>query len=212
MPYSPRSSLPPPTNRAWRTWLAGLCSVLAGACLPALAQYKVTDAQGRVTYTDRPPAEAKPLRLQGGTAREPALPYELSQLAARAPVVLYTAPACAPCDDARVLLRQRGIPHSERSVAASDDVGELQRLEQTTNLPILRVGARRLVGYSAQDWQAALDAAGYPTTSRLPSGYRQPSAQPLVSGAPAPALAAPRMNAPAPVAPPPGPAASGIRF
>lgn len=183
--------------------------------LPVAAQYKVIDAQGRVTYTDRPPAgaRAEPLRVPGGPAPDPGLPYALRQRVAQAPVTLYTAPACPPCDDARALLRQRGIPHTERSAATSDGVGELQRLEQTTNLPLLRVGARRLVGFSVQDWQAALDAAGYPATSQLPPGYRPAPVQVLgaVPEAP-PAARAPAAAPPAPLAPPPAAPASGIRF
>lgn len=193
--------------------LAAALSLLPA--LPALAQYKVTDAQGRVTYTDRPPAgaRAEPLRLPSGPTPEPGLPYALRQRVAQAPVTLYTAPACPPCDDARALLRQRGIPYTERSAATSGGVGELQRLEQTTNLPLLRVGARRLVGLSAQDWQAALDAAGYPATSQLPPGYRAAPVQ--VLGAAAEAPPAPRPGAAAPAAPPvlpPAAPASGIRF
>lgn len=183
--------------------------------LPVAAQYKVIDAQGRVTYTDRPPAgaRAEPLRVPGGPAPDPGLPYALRQRVAQAPVTLYTAPACPPCDDARALLRQRGIPYTERSAATSDGVGELQRLEQTTNLPLLRVGARRLVGFSVQDWQAALDAASYPATSQLPPGYRPAPVQVLgaVPEVP-PAARAPAAAAPAPLAPPPAAPASGIRF
>jgi glutaredoxin len=161
--------------------LVGL--LLFGSAGVALAQYKVVAPDGSITYTDRAPAagsnRTEPLRAgpaAGGSTAE--LPFALRQVVARYPVTLYTAPACAPCDAARQLLRQRGVPLTERSVPTPDDVGELRSIEQTTDLPILRLGAQRLVGYSADEWTAMLDAAGYPRQSMLPTSYRHPAAQP----------------------------------
>ncbi|ACB33917.1 conserved hypothetical protein [Leptothrix cholodnii SP-6] len=194
--------------------LVGL--LLIGGAGAAVAQYKVVAPDGSVTYTDRVPAAAssrtQPLRAGAGGADGAAeLPFVLRQVMARYPVTLYTAPACAPCDTARQLLRQRGVPLVERSVPTPDDVGELRRIEQTTDLPILRLGSQRLVGYSADEWTAMLDAAGYPRQSMLPGSYRQPAARPLIAprtAQPA-AIEAPRpANAPEPTAA----GAGGIRF
>lgn len=194
-------------------WCWGALAALA-AVSPALGQYKVIGPDGRVTYTDRPaPGEARAV-AKAPQADAVELPYELRQVVSRYPATLYAAPGCSPCERARAMLRQRGVPFKEFTAATTEDAAELQRREGTTDLPILRLGAQRLQGYAADDWQATLDAAGYPRTSRLPSSYRPPAAQPL-AGVPAaadrrrPAPAAPELSTPTPILP----AASGaFRF
>lgn len=193
-------------------WCWGALVALA-AVSPALGQYKVIGPDGRVTYTDRPaPGEARAV-AKAPQADAVELPYELRQVVSRYPATLYAAPGCSPCERARAMLRQRGVPYKEFTATTSEDAAELQRREGATDLPILRLGAQRLQGYAADDWQATLDAAGYPRTSRLPSTYRQPAAQPLVNvptaGAPARSSALPPRDRPMEVMP----AASGaFRF
>ena len=46
-------------------------------------------------------------------------------------------------------------------------------------LPVLFVGATRLRGYLDNDWDAALDAAGYPKTPA--PGVAKPVAKPIVT-------------------------------
>ncbi|MBI5258509.1 MAG: glutaredoxin family protein [Burkholderiales bacterium] len=190
------------------------------AALPALAQYKVVGPDGKVTYTDRPPTEqqgkATPMRVDAGGAPSTAnLPAELRQVVQRFPVVLYTAPECAPCDAARTMLRQRGIPLAERTVASNDDVPLLERATGGRSVPAITVGAQATNGYSATQWNNLLDLAGYPRESRLPRDYAAAPATPI-AGRPAPAPAPapqPEREAPRPVAPPPvAEPASGIRF
>ena len=183
--------------------------VWAGA---ALAQYKVVGPDGRVTYTDRPPvgAVARPLGQSGTTPPSAELPFGLRQAVSRYPVTFYTAAGCAPCDSARTLLKQRGIPLRERTIDRAEDIAELKRREGVLELPILRLGVQRLQGFDPGEWQAILDAAGYPRNSQLPPNWRAEPAQPLV---PVEALPAPRStDGSRPVAPV-LPAASGsFRF
>lgn len=197
-----------------RNGLAGL--LLAGVVGMASAQYKVIGPDGRITYTDRPAAgvAAQPLGAVNRPTPMAELPYTLRQAAARYPATLYTAPNCGPCDRARTLLQQRGIPVRELTVDRAEDLAELQRREGRLELPILRLGAQRLQGFESGDWQATLDAAGYPRTSQLPPNWRAAPVQPLVPLDPeAPphkaAAAPPSPPLPAPVLP----AASGsFRF
>jgi glutaredoxin len=156
-----------------------LLLLLAGS---ASAQYKVVGPDGRVTYTDRPPAGAAARPLGAATAATPTaeLPYTLRQAVARYPATLYAAPNCAPCDSARALLRQRGVPVREWIIDRAEDVAELQRREGQIELPILRLGAQRLQGFETGDWQRTLDAAGYPRSSQLPPTWRAAPPQPLV--------------------------------
>ncbi|RZS58347.1 glutaredoxin family protein [Sphaerotilus mobilis] len=189
------------------------------------AQFKVVAPDGTVTYTDRQPADrglrVQPLRRDGSAtasnATVPELPFALRQVVARYPVTLYTAPACAACDSARAALRSRGVPYTERVAGDDEGVRELRRLEQTTEVPVLRLGRQQLVGYTPDEWQATLDAAGYPRTSTLPSTWRPPVPEPLAVARSDDATIAPLTSPSAtftPIAPlaPANPGAGGIRF
>jgi len=195
-------------------------AVLAFASLAAQAQYKVVGPDGRVTYTDRPESPASGAKVQtmrGGTVQPaPAvptvpLPIELRNVVARFPVTLYTGAECQPCDSARKLLQQRGIPFTERTVSTDDDVSALQRLSGARSLPALLVGSQALRGFQDSEWQSTLDLAGYPRESRLPRNYQAPAPAPLAPRAPvaaeAPTPARPSAEPQAPAVP-----ASGIRF
>lgn len=198
-------------------------SILAASLWPLLAaaQYKVVGPDGSVTYTDRPPAAANnkvtPLTRSGGPAISGAaadsgmaqLPPELRQAAARYPVLLYTTTECASCDNARQLLQQRGIPYNEKRVLSEDDAVALERGLGWRTVPSLTIGPQALRGLTTLEWNAYLDAAGYPKESKLPRNWQPPVPTALVEkAAPAPRVAAP---APAPVraaapTPPPEPA------
>src|SRR5690606_35905835 len=98
----------------------------------------------------------------------------------------------------------RGIPFSERTVGnTSDEVDALKRIGGDTSLPVLTIGAQRLKGYSDAEWSRYLDAAGYPAKSALPSGYRRPTATPLVPVRLAPGTPEPTTEADAPESSPP---------
>lgn len=204
-------------------WFCPAAALLVA--LPVLAQYKVVGPDGRVTYTDRPPADASAkvtdLGRRGSATAAPAaasgLPADLQRLAERFPVTLFTSAECGPCNDGRQLLQQRGVPYSERLVANSDDIAALERTVGGRTVPALTVGGQALRGFNPVDWTSYLDAAGYPRESRLPRGWAPPAPAPLVARAPVPA---PQAAAPAPApeaAPPSQPettpeGGTGIRF
>ena len=101
------------------------------------------------------------------------------------------------------MLTSRGIPFAEKTVSSNEDAQALQRLSGDRSLPFMTIGSQQLKGFSDSEWTQFLDAAGYPSSSTLPSSYRQPAATPLVviAVAPAPTLAtapAVRPAAPAP--------------
>lgn len=193
---------------------AAVLVALAGP-LPALAQglFKVVQPDGSVTYTDRPPASAtaRVTPLRGASSATPeadaGLPLELRQTASRHPVTLYTSPDCPPCETARRMLQQRGIPHLERRVQSDEDVLALERLVGGRTVPSLTIGAQPLRGFSEGDWTAFLDAAGYPKESRLPRGWRFAAPTPLVERQPSADAASAAPASPAPqAAPAPAPA------
>jgi glutaredoxin len=177
---------------------------------PACALYKVVGPDGKVSYTDRPAAASgdKVIGINpdgpatgSGEPVSPALPLALRQVAGKFPVVLYvTTPDCEPCNSGRQFLRQRGIPHAERSVTTPEDAEALQRLTGGKETPTLSVGSQVLRGFSTSEWAQYLDAAGYPATSTLPAGYKSAAATPLAPPRTTAVAPAPRVIAPAPSA------------
>ena len=171
--------------RSLRTLQALAIGALAASSLACAAQYKVVGADGKVTYTDRPPLAAGdrisslrglPPSAASGIA---ALPLDVRQAAQRYPVTLYVTANCAPCDSARQFLRQRGIPHTEKSVVTGEDGEALLRLTGGRDAPSVSIGAQVVRGLSTDTWASYLDAAGYPKESKLPASYQFPPATPL---------------------------------
>jgi glutaredoxin len=210
---------------------AVFAAALGGAVGSADAQqtYRVVGPDGRVTFTDRPPADTN---AKVSNARVPAsaaaddtagLPASLRPVVSRFPVTIYTSERCDPCAALRAQLRTRGVPFTERTVATQADIDALRRLAGTDSLPYVTIGQQRQPGYSPEELADLLDTAGYPKQSVLPTAYRNPAPRPLVAVAPATAASAPesgnaeapRRRAPASAAvapPPPPPNPAGIRF
>ncbi len=201
------------------TWLRWAPLVALLAALPSHAQYKVIGPDGKVTYTDRPPAttEGKVTSLSdrsSAAATDASLPLELRQPVARYPVTLYTlAGSCELCESARQLLRQRGIPYNEKQVQSAEDSEALERLSGGRDAPTLAVGAQTLRGLAPEVWGSYLDAAGYPRESRLPATYRSPAPSAITQKRDAVEAAAPPPPAPRPTATAPTPAnPANIKF
>ena len=209
---------PLPRTADWLPWLVLATGLVLAT--PSHALYKVVGPDGKITYTDRAPGvnEGKISPLGGRNvpvAAEVVFPIELRQAVSRYPVTLYTVSgACDPCDTARQLLRQRGVPHSEKQVLSPEDGEALQRLSGGLDAPTLTIGSQTLRGLAPDVWGSYLDSAGYPRESRLPQGYQFPAATPITERREAAPRAAPR---PEPAAaetavPAPPPSQSSIRF
>ena len=174
--------------------------VLAGSAAfgptPALAQYKWVGPGGTVTYSDLPPppgvqatslSKRTPRAAPDETQSTPpgALHGALGQAAAKYPVVLYTARECAPCQLARAHLAQRGVPFAERTIETQDDAQAFKQLGFTQpSVPAVATGRERVTGFEPEQWNRLLDAAQYPSSAKLPTGYRQAPAQRLAGAAP----------------------------
>jgi glutaredoxin len=175
-----------------------LCLATSAALLApptAWALYKVVDADGRVTYTDRaPPAgsgRVQQVRRDGSGQPASTLPPALREPAQRFPVTLYTSADCGDaCEQARRLLRTRGVPYQERLASTDEERDAWPRLVGGTDAPVLMVGQQRVRTFSPQAWNDTLDLAGYPLRSQLPATYEAPPVQPLLPRPPAPERAA----------------------
>lgn len=203
---------------------ATLLLALLPALAPAQAIYRIVGPDGRVTFSDKPPASNAQATALGpggrasGGAQTAELPFELREAINRYPVTLYTGDNCEPCNMARSLLNRRGVPYAERTITTAQDIEALKRLGMEATVPIATIGGQRLKGYSEGEWSDYLDAAGYPKTSRLPSTYRNAPPSPLVPVAEttsAPARQPPPPASAEPSIPPAGPTPSnpaGIVF
>lgn len=206
-------------------WLAVLAlSVLAltPSLSGAQAIYRIVGPDGKVTFSDRPPVgndKVAPLGAGGRSMDDGVgsgeLSFELRQLKSKYPVTLYTGDGCEPCNAGRSLLSARGVPFSERTVRTNSDIEALQRLSGAASVPVLTIGGQSIKGYSSVEWSQYLDVAGYPASSRLPAGYRNPPASPLAPIPEAPAASTqqqPAQDMAPPPPPPPPPNPSGIVF
>jgi glutaredoxin len=205
------------------------CAGLWGAVANAQV-YRIVGPDGKVTFSDRPPADAKASPAQSlAITRSPgtgtaSLPAEVRMAAQRFPVTIYTGADCGPCISARSFLMGRGVPFTERTIVTETDVQALQRLAGSSNLPFATIGGQHIRGFSDAEWGQYLDAAGYPKTSQLPPSYRNPDPAPLVAAQqPRPAAAngtaangtaaRPQVQQPPPAPSDPGPEnPTGIRF
>lgn len=212
--------------------LANATALLLGAAgVHAQTVYRIVGPDGKVTFSDKPPAAATAnvtARTAAGRSMDTNagngnLPYELRQVVARYPVTLYSGAGCVPCNAGRLMLQSRGIPYTEYAIAGNEDVEALQRISGDKSLPFLTIGGQRIKGYSEAEWSQFLNAANYPATSLLPANFRYPVPKPLVSTqpiSPTPDAAEAREvgeepTAAAPAAPAPAPSATnpaGIKF
>lgn len=168
--------------------LLGSAALLCAAAAQAQTIYRIVGADGKVTFSDKPPVSSDQGKIAGtgvganaASAGSGALPFELRQIVAKYPVTLYSSAKCAPCDTGRALLSGRGVPFSERTVSTPEDTESLQRISGENSLPFLTIGGQRIKGLSESEWAQYLDAAGYPKTSQLPATYKNPAPTPLVS-------------------------------
>ena len=208
------------TSNLFRFAQTSAAVALAALCLAPLAAtaqvYRIVGADGKVTFSDKPPAESaarvtspgKSGANGGNAVASTSLPFELRQVAAKYPITLYVGNDCGPCAAGKSMLTNRGVPFTEKTVISNDDVQALQRLSGETSLPFLTIGGQQLKGFADSEWTQYLNAAGYPTSSVLPASYRAPTPTPLVAAktvAPAATADAPvraARPASAPAAPP----------
>lgn len=197
-------------------------TVLMESC-EAQQVYRIVGSDGKITFSDKPPPAATSAKVTSGTGTSggkvvgPSLPFELRQVASKYPVTFYTSDNCGPCAAARSMLITRGIPFTEKTVSTPEDSQALQRLSGDNSLPFVTIGGQQLKGYSDAEWTQFLNAAGYPSSSILPTNYRQPAATPLVTISVAPAntqagVAPVRPVAPAVEVAPTTASPSGIKF
>jgi hypothetical protein len=164
------------------TLLLAVCLAAASAPLAAAQLYQWKDAQGRTVYSDQPPptsirnAQQKAFK---GSVIEVGESYAARTAREKSPVTLYASACGAPCDQARQLLAERGVPFSNKDPQASpESQAELQKLTGRLSVRVLVVGSDKIDGFETGQWQAMLDRAGYPKSA-------PPGRKPVPAAAPA---------------------------
>ena len=161
---------------------------LAAASMPLTAAqlYQWKDAQGRMVYSDHPPPPnitSSQQKSFKGSVIETGESYATRSAREKNPVTLYASACGTPCDQARQLLSERGVPFSSKDPQASPEAQEaLKKLTGRLNVPVLVIGSDKIDGFETGQWQDALDRAGYPKSA--PPGSKPASAP---AAAPAPA-------------------------
>ena len=159
--------------------IAYLLLYLIAAAAGAQSLHKWVDAQGNVSYSDRPPPPSLQVKdlsntlntLGAGQMQAENLPFELQQLVAKSPVVIYTSKGCSPCDLGRNLLLSKNAPFTEKIIASSADLIALGTRFSLQTLPVLTVGAKSINGFGSTQWSDALAEAGYLSSVVLPKTY-----------------------------------------
>jgi len=169
--------------------LATLCLLalsVAATAADAQSLYRWVDKNGKVTYSDQPPpSEIKKVdkpRLNNSSIETSGLSYEAQQASRDFPVTLFTSPDCAAdCDNARALLRKRGIPFSESSIVTPENAAAFRKrfASDKVFVPSMTVGSQKQQGFEEEAWNGLLDSAGYPRTAIPGSSAapRTPAAQ-----------------------------------
>ena len=145
--------------------LVGLIGVQYGS-VTADELYRWVDESGSVHYSDLPaigmPGVKK--RKMDSSAEDPdaGLSYETRRTKKNFPVTLYVAENCAEiCQEARILLRNRGVPFDEKILKTAEDFSAFKQASGSTGVPTLMVGKVWLKGFQVGQWNDELDAAGY---------------------------------------------------
>jgi len=167
--------------------------------LGAAQLYRWVDEQGRIEWRDTPPPpnarKVEQRNMSGNTIETSTLPYSLQQAIKNFPVTLWTFDCGDPCTKARAHLARRGIPYSQHDAQKERDA--LKKLSGSLEAPLLVVGSKQVRGYLEGEWDAALDAAGYPRSP--PPGIKISAGKSAPEAARKPPAEAPK--APEPVAP-----------
>jgi glutaredoxin len=160
------------TSRGCR--IGGFGIVLIGALLlahPSHAQqqmYKSVGPDGRIIYSDRPPAEGKLEKTityydQPSSGLSPQVLAYLDQLkqrgaASKAPstgdgTVLYMAKWCGYCRQAKAFLASKNIPYREFDIDTQEGLAAFASAGGGKGVPLLIHGGTRVRGFSAATYE-----------------------------------------------------------
>ncbi len=114
--------------------------------------YKWTDAQGRIHYSDSPPAAARTTQIKLQTYSGP---VQVGQaVGADSGVTIYTTEWCGVCQRAKAFFRQNGVPFREWDVEKTEYGAIKFKQLGGSGVPVITVGAEKMTGFDAGRFMA----------------------------------------------------------
>ena len=128
--------------------------------------YKVVGADGKITYTDRPPADGKTTALQFADAPSSPLPAlvlkyqaelrktmqgrlaEGRMIDSTGAVTLFGAPWCGYCKRAKSYLQTKGIRYREHDIDTVEGGRAFIEAGGQKSVPLLVADGKRLLGFT----------------------------------------------------------------
>lgn len=151
-----------------RLVLFSLCLLVCVPAAQAGKLYRWVDSSGKVHYGDAPPPDAAKVETRKFSDAVPGenLPYETRRAQQNFPVTLYVADHCGEaCEQARSLLRKRGVPFTEKNLKTKEDIDAFRQMSGSDSVPVISVGKTFLKGFAPAQWDSELDMAGYPKSA-----------------------------------------------
>ena len=144
-------------------------TIMAAMRVDAQQVYRWVDATGRVQYSDQPPPpgtkNVQEKNVGGNSIQNNDLSLVAQDAQKKNPVTMYVSECGDSCDAAKAYLNKRGIPHTMIDPTRSLELNKKFKEETGGQVvPVLKVGEKRLSGWSESSWASALDTAGYPKT------------------------------------------------
>ena len=149
-----------------------LIPLLLAALFAAAAHaqvYRWTDANGRVHYGERAPpgAKARPVESRISTYTGPPIIDRVAAAAKPAAagtapeITMYATAWCTYCKQAREYFARKGVRYTERDIEQSAQArAEYDRLGGR-GVPVILVGAQRMVGFSPGSMDQMLKSSGF---------------------------------------------------
>ena len=144
-------------------------AIMAPVTVDAQQVYRWVDADGRVQYSDQPPPagtkNVQEKNVGGNSIQNNDLSLVAQDAQKKNPVTVYISECGEACDAGKAYLNKRGIPHTVVDPTRSLELNKKFKEETGGSVvPVMKVGEKRLSGWSESSWASALDAAGYPKT------------------------------------------------
>ena len=144
-------------------------SLALGSTADAQSVYRWVDADGRVQYSDTPPPTGtkgvQEKNVSGSSIQNNELSLVAQDAQKKNPVTIYVSECGESCDAAKAYLSKRGIPHTVVDPTRTIELNKKFKDETGgTVVPVIKIGEKRLTGWSESAWSGALDTAGYPKT------------------------------------------------
>ncbi len=130
--------------------------------------YKWTDEQGKVHYSDSPPAQKGVKEIKVQTYSGPAVVTPNKSATAgttvatsQGKITIYSASWCGYCKRAKAYLNSRGISYSDLDVETSEEGKTAYRKLGAHGVPVIFVGEQRMDGFNQASLEDMLKTAGY---------------------------------------------------